>query len=110
MRLYTRWATASGVPLPPDVKRVFRRMSIICRLNALAVCRLPYLLPNLMVFDRETTQVLRVSRAIITVKMRDDVLQSVTKGCARGPEFAYSWFQPSAEILASKPAETRMVS
>ena len=74
--------TASGVPLPPDVKRVEALVkNVDSMLGGEVKKRLPcagyrILLPNLMGFrpERSTQWVLRVSRAIITAKMRDDAL------------------------------------
>ena len=108
--------TASGVPLPPDVKRVEALVKDVDHmLGGEVKKRLPcagyrILLPNLMGFrpERSTQWILRVSRAILHAKMRDDALAKRNERLrVRFPEFVFSWFQPSAEILAGKPAETR---
>ena len=109
-------ATASGLPLPADVKRVEALVKDVDQmLGGEVKKRLPcagyrILLPNLMGFrpERSRQWVLRVGRAIVRAKMKDDALATRNGRLrVRFPEFVYSWFQPSAENLASKPAETR---
>ena len=67
------------------------------------------LLPNLMGFRPErSTLDFACLPCNNTCKNADDALAKRNERLRRRfPEFVYSWFQPSAEILASKPAETR---
>ena len=90
--------TASGVPLPPDVKRVEALVKDVDHmLGGEVKKRLPcagyrILLPNLMGFrpERSTQWILRVSRAILHAKMRDDALAKRNERLrVRFPEFVF---------------------
>ena len=106
----------SEIPLPADVKRVEALVTNIDNmLGGEIKKRLPchgyrVLLPNLMGFrpERSCAWIFRVSRAIITAKMKDNALSCRNDRLrSRFPEFVYAWFQPSLDNLASKPSEKR---